>query len=541
MPFRSAADIPLIGRIRPRPREGAVRRASVVSLIGFAVAACSEPVASPVAIALRSIARPNAVVTSSAAYTAIDLGTFGGTDGEAIGVNAAGQVTGWASGPGGQWYRAFFWENGALTDLGALGGNHSYPFQMNEAGVVVGWATVDPSGTPYDGFRWQNGILSDLGKLPGFQGSQATAINDRGQIAGESWRNTTNPSQLAVLWDGGNVAVLPALGGSTSSATAINSAGEIAGQSRLGLLGPDHAVLWRNGVLVDLGTLGDRFSGFSSFATDLNDAGQVAGVSTLAWFYHAFRWSDGVMTDLGSLDGGLSWALGINARGDVCGYSTAADGRTHAVLWRDNTLIDLGMLPGGISAMATDINDAGQVIGTMYFADGGSRAFLWENGVITALGTLGGNRASVQTRRAISSAGHIVGQAETASGEMHPVLWQPGIVVTIDVKPGSTPNAINPKSNGLIPVAILSTASFDATTVDASSVRFGPGNASEAHRTGHIEDVNGDGSKDMVLHFDTRVSGIVCTTTSVALTGRTTGAIGTPIRGTDAIVTTGCH
>jgi len=42
--------------------------------------------------------------------------------------------------------------------------------------------------------------------------------------------------------------------------------------------------------------------------------------------------------------------------------------------------------------------------------------------------------------------------------------------VAVDIKPGSSVNPLDLKSNGLIPVAILSTATFDATTVDASTL-----------------------------------------------------------------------
>lgn len=48
------------------------------------------------------------------------------------------------------------------------------------------------------------------------------------------------------------------------------------------------------------------------------------------------------------------------------------------------------------------------------------------------------------------------------------------ITVDIDIKPGSFPNTINPKSERVIPVAILTTDTFDATTVDPLSVKFGP-------------------------------------------------------------------
>ncbi|MCJ7728735.1 MAG: hypothetical protein MUO27_02470 [Sedimentisphaerales bacterium] len=43
----------------------------------------------------------------------------------------------------------------------------------------------------------------------------------------------------------------------------------------------------------------------------------------------------------------------------------------------------------------------------------------------------------------------------------------------IDIKPGSWPNAINLGSNGVIPVAILSSQYFDATTVKPESVELG--------------------------------------------------------------------
>jgi hypothetical protein len=79
---------------------------------------------------------------------------------------------------------------------------------------------------------------------------------------------------------------------------------------------------------------------------------------------------------------------------------------------------------------------------------------------------------------------------------------------TIDIKSGSFPNSINPKSNGVIPVAILTTNPFDATTVDPLSIKFGPQRATEAHGRGHNEDVDGDGDVDLVLHFRTQEIGL---------------------------------
>jgi hypothetical protein len=111
-------------------------------------------------------------------------------------------------------------------------------------------------------------------------------------------------------------------------------------------------------------------------------------------------------------------------------------------------------------------------------------------------------------------------------------------VISIDIKPGSSPNRLNPKSHGVIPVAILTTDTLDATTVDPLSVRFGPKGAKEVHKTGHIEDVNHDGEPDLVLHFKTQATGMKCGDISASLTGETFD--GDPIQGSDSIKTVGC-
>jgi hypothetical protein len=110
--------------------------------------------------------------------------------------------------------------------------------------------------------------------------------------------------------------------------------------------------------------------------------------------------------------------------------------------------------------------------------------------------------------------------------------------VSIDIKPGSDPNSINPRSNGVIPVAVLGSIDFDATQVDVTTVTFGPDGASPAH-DGHVEDVNDDGFMDAVFHFRTQETGIVCGDTEATLTGMTFG--GLSIAGTDTVNTVGCN
>ena len=111
--------------------------------------------------------------------------------------------------------------------------------------------------------------------------------------------------------------------------------------------------------------------------------------------------------------------------------------------------------------------------------------------------------------------------------------------VTIDIKPGSDPNSINPKSKGKIPAAILTTDTFDATTVDPTTILFGATGNEAAPVRSALEDVDGDGDTDMILHFNTQDTGIQCgDTSSASLTGETFD--GQMIEGSDSVKTAGC-
>ena len=75
--------------------------------------------------------------------------------------------------------------------------------------------------------------------------------------------------------------------------------------------------------------------------------------------------------------------------------------------------------------------------------------------------------------------------------------------VVIDLKPGSDTNSINLHSQGVTPLALLSTAEgLDVTTIDLENaiIHFA---GAEALRWA-IEDVNGDGLLDVILHFRTQ-------------------------------------
>jgi len=112
-------------------------------------------------------------------------------------------------------------------------------------------------------------------------------------------------------------------------------------------------------------------------------------------------------------------------------------------------------------------------------------------------------------------------------------------LVEIDVKPGSSPNSVNPSSGQSVSVGIFTTSTFDATTIDPLTVRFGSAGAREVHGRGHIVDVDRDGDDDLLVHFAVAESGIRCGDGDVILTGETT--TGEQFEAIDTIQTTGCH
>jgi probable HAF family extracellular repeat protein len=366
-----------------------------------------------------------------------------------------------------------------LIELGTFGGPNSgvnfEPFQnvINNAGTVVGGADTsiltpepgcyNPFGNPdcfiSHAFVSRSNNLKDLGTLPGGNFSFATAINQRGQIAGLSENDqidpfSGNPEFHAVLWENDKILDLGTLGGVSSIAATLNDSGQVTGValndvpdpfSLLGLgsvttLTQTHGFLWQNGKIHDLGTLG----GPDSWAVFVNDRGQVAGTSYTSDVIDpntgtppvgVFLWENGKMRDLGNLggDNGLLTAYGIvnglNNHGQVAGAMVAAgDQFVHAFLWNGQKLFDLGTLGGNFS-FARGINDAGEVTGPAWLpGDQVNHGFLWRNGVMTDLGTLGGDPCS--DALSINSPGQVVGASQSAAGGCNEwttaFLWENG-------------------------------------------------------------------------------------------------------------------
>jgi len=272
----------------------------------------------------------------------------------------------------------------------------------------------------------------DLGTLGGGY-SSARAVNDGGQVVGDSTTASGQPNAFSWTLAGGMVD-LGTLGGSSSLAIAVNDGGQVVGFSYTAS-GPQHAFSWTlAGGMVDLGTLG----GSSSFARAVNDGGQAVGDSTTAsGQLHAFSWTQaGGMVDLGTLGGSFSSASAVNDGGQVVGYSTTASGPQHAFSWTQaGGMVNLGTL-GGSSSSASAVNDGGQVVGFSSIASGQQHAFSWtQAGGMVDLGTFGGSESFAY---AVNGAGQVVGYSDTASGQLHAFSWtQAGGMVDLGTLGGS--------------------------------------------------------------------------------------------------------
>ncbi len=111
------------------------------------------------------------------------------------------------------------------------------------------------------------------------------------------------------------------------------------------------------------------------------------------------------------------------------------------------------------------------------------------------------------------------------------------VSANIVVKPGDNQTVLNVGSKGVIPVAILSTSTFDATKVVPATVRFGRTGTEASPLHWSLQDVNNDGSLDMVLQFSIQRTGIQSGDTQVILMGRMIDS--TPFRGFATIQTIG--
>jgi probable HAF family extracellular repeat protein len=274
---------------------------------------------------------------------------------------------------------------------------------------------------------------------------------------------------------------LGTLGGSQSNGYGgVTNRGWVSGDSYLPGDLTEHAFVWRDGVMSDLGTVGGLNSSTGLPVKD--DRGLVVGQAqgpkpdplqeywSVAYVCNTpdghctgwqnqqfgFVWQKGVMTPLPTLGGNNSSAFGVNNRGQVAGWAETATTDPScvspqvldikAVVYgpRGEVQQQLAAFPGDDAAYALGINDNGDVVGL----SGGCgvpdeqnlpalarRPVLWRNGSVFDLGGLGGvtNNYAV----GINNAGQIAGQSDPpGDATTYAVLWQNGAITPLYPLPG---------------------------------------------------------------------------------------------------------
>lgn len=338
------------------------------------------------------------IITVTLALSACGGGGGGGGEGAspASGQSSPAQATEPAPVPKTDTNSALY----AVTLLGSFDGS-SYAVALNDATQVVGNYT-DQSGR-LNAFIWENGIIG-----PVVAGGQASGINNKGEVVG--WMEPMGHPEAYVYEGAGLVFRLNTVGGS-SQALAINDSGQTAGRITNG---GENAFLEENGNL--------RFIAheLDGYAIAMNNVGQVLIKRLDADGFRTLLWQEGTLTDLGSLGGRETQGRDINDAGQIVGWSQTADGRQHAFLWENGAMVDLAPLAGEFSS-AVAINDRGQIL--LKSSDvAGNRNLLYENGRVTDLGNFGAAYAVIND---LNNRGEIAGWMATENGTIRAFLARP--------------------------------------------------------------------------------------------------------------------
>ncbi len=221
----------------------------------------------------------------------IDLGTFGGTQSLALGINNKGQVVGQSVEAGDLSASAFLWQKGVMKRLPPpTGFLYAQATGINDEGQIVG-NIFDQTGAVARSVRWnEEGKMQILDTL-GVDQTYATAINKDGAIVGVAPK--LDGTFVAFVTKGKKLVELPSLGGVYSQGNGINGSGDIVGVSTTPVTNENHAVLWKKGVLIDLGSIpAMQAAGLTSntIANSINDNGDIVGLNFDPQFGQVHAW-----------------------------------------------------------------------------------------------------------------------------------------------------------------------------------------------------------------------------------------------------------
>lgn len=300
------------------------------------------------------------------------------------------------------------------------------------AAAMIAIASLALSLAGCGGALTPTGLQADHGGAGNPGKIQHYTIEDLGVVGA----NATQPGQPLIIADNGWV----------SGATGVG--------------GAEHAALWRNGKLVDIGApgLGGNSMGYGvnllgmvTGEAETNQRGlsttedfcgfQAMGFSTSSTPCVPFVWIGGRITELKTLGGVNGVANGISDLGEIAGYAETRSvdpGCTapqkyqfKPVVWFLNQVQELstGKDSDGVAYAVNDEGDAVGASGTCapfnfvwFFNFQPTRALLWRNGRATDLGNLGGSLNNMA--HDINNFGQVVGGSDLAGDDTsHAFLW----------------------------------------------------------------------------------------------------------------------
>jgi uncharacterized membrane protein len=244
---------------------------------------------------------------------------------------------------------------------------------------------------------------------------------------------------------------LPTLpGGGLAEIRGVDAGGTVwAGYARPAGDGPAHAVLWRDGRIIDLGTAVDGAGAF-----DVNRSGVAVGQRLEGGVTRMpAMWRAGQSVALALPPGATGGAAnGVNDAGLVVGEAYVA-GATHAVVWSADDpgqVIDLGT-GGSRLGRLNGVSESGVLAGETF---GNGPATALTGTVADGLRTLAGTAAGSATNATAASGRFVVGfERLPSAGPTRPesrnvLLWDAGSprVIAHGEFPADTqfPTAVNP-------------------------------------------------------------------------------------------------
>ena len=346
-------------------------------------------------------------------YEAVNLGTLGGANGSARGVNNNGAVIGFAQAADRSTH-PFLWQNHVMQALDSGGNGFTSAEAINDDGVIAGTGIV--GGATY-AMTWINGTVQALGPVSPFT---SVLLNQLGDVA---WTGPTPAGPHAFLWHAGAVVDLGTLGGTSSQANGLNDAGEVMGTSSTGT--QVDVFVWKDGQMRDVVS---PIAGATNFRTEsFNNRGWITGRAQYGTDFPftivSWLWDGDSLTIIPALpqpDTNMV-AIALTERGDV--YGVAEDRfaeHMHPFVYRHGTVALLNPAVSNQEVLA--VNNNGTTTG--YILSGPStHAVATDDRNSWDLGVLGGLTNPHSEGFAVDNAGDVVGES-TWFSRVVPTLWR---------------------------------------------------------------------------------------------------------------------